>query len=294
MSPGRARPWRRLVFPGSGPAVTLAYPARPMPPLTASRCPAAPGLTRSLMTSHPALQHRQPPAGRYPAGRRGPPSTPGSARPAAVQASTETGEHLHHVPHRVTGRLPVIEYHQPPAVRRERGLGQFGIHPPEPVAVLDHHRWSPSGPPAACGPSPVIRSSPARPRLPPALPDRPRPRPRWSASPPAGPGPLAGHGRTPVRTARTPRRQVRRPHPGRPAPSADSPAPPGPATSPPGTTGTPSADAHPEHAPTQSDSRYQYTNSNTCTLSIDHYFDNCSNPPPRAPGNARAPRTRTR
>jgi hypothetical protein len=35
---------------------------------------------------------------------------------------------------------PGIEHHQPPAVRQERGPDQFGIHPPEPVAVLDHHR----------------------------------------------------------------------------------------------------------------------------------------------------------
>jgi hypothetical protein len=60
-------------------------------------------------------------------------------------------------------------------------------------------------------------------------------------------------------------------HPGSPAPCADSPAPRAPPTRPPETSDTRSEDAHPQIAPTPSDSHHKHTHQNTVSITITHY-----------------------
>ena len=64
---------------------------------------------------------------------------PVPCRPTPVQARTKRREHRHHVADQIVIHFTSIKHHEAAAVRRQRGPDQFGVHPAEPVTVLNPH-----------------------------------------------------------------------------------------------------------------------------------------------------------
>ena len=96
-------------------------------------------MARSPPLTTISFHHRlTAPSARRRAQRNVGPLRPVTRRAAPVPAGAEAGEHLHHVANQIVGDLAAVEHHQAATVRREGGLDQFGVHPRQPVPVLDH------------------------------------------------------------------------------------------------------------------------------------------------------------